>query len=98
MGNTTALVAAPDGRPVLIHSEGFTGAIRAVKCGISACSSGNIAGDVGGVQAGNASGTPIAIAMPADAIPLVVFAANTGVINNSKLIALKCSNAGCLAP
>ena len=97
-GNTTALVAAPDGRPVLIHSEGFTGAIRAVKCGNSACSSGNIASNIASAQDGNASGIPIAIAMPADAIPLLVYAANVGVINNSKLTALKCSNAGCLAP
>ena len=98
MGNTTALVAAPDGRPVLIHSEGFTGAIRAVKCGNSACSIGNVASNIASAQDGNASGFPIAIAMPADAIPLLVYAANVGVINNSKLTALKCSNAGCLAP
>ena len=32
-----------------------------------------------------------------DAIPLVVYAGNVGVTNNGKLIALKCSKAGCLA-
>jgi hypothetical protein len=93
-GYNTSLAVGADGRPVIVHANGNrTGSIRVVKCGNAACSSGNQASYVVGESAMSLQ-LPV-IKLAPDGLPIIAYISNSV---SGAIVAVKCSNTGCVAP
>ena len=91
VGFPSSMVVPTDGRPVIAYRDGLQNDVRVVKCGNSACTSGN---QLSVVDSADAVGYELSMVIPADGRPVIAYADLT----NARLKIAKCSNAGGLSP